>query len=110
MPRILRILQLLAPWIILGCYGAFTVDQARYLDSDFRYIQPTYPRAPEDILGLGFWPTWITALTLVSIAGFIAYRGATRRPAYFFALTGAFLIVSALDYFLYETLSEQLLR
>jgi hypothetical protein len=110
MRRTLSILWLVLPWVVLGLYGALIADYARYLDSGLRYIEPSFPRAAEDVLGFGFWPTWVAFLILLAVFGALAYRSVTRRYVYFLSLTATFLLASALDYFLYQTLSQQLLK
>ena len=110
MTQTLRRVWLVLPWAILGCYGVLIADYGRYLDSSLRYVEPIYPRAPEDVLGLGFWPVWALVFCLLSVGGVLAYRHATTRPAYFLVLAAIFLIATASDYFLYQTLAQQVLE
>lgn len=108
--RVVSTLLLAIPWIVVVAYGLLIADYARYLDSALQYKQPVFPRALEDVLGFGFWPTWLAALALLAVSGAIAYKFAKRRVAYFASLAGVFLVLTGLDYFLYQTLSHHLLR
>jgi hypothetical protein len=110
MQRRLTTLWIALPWTVLAVYCLLIADYARYLDSHLKYVTPHVPRAPEDILGLGFWPTWAAVLILLALAGALAYRRGTRRPVYFLSLVVGFIVASAVDHFLYRTLAEQLLR
>lgn len=101
-------LYLLLPWIVLVLYGVLLVEYARYLDGHLIYVKPVIAAAPEDVIGFGFWPTWAAAFILLVGTSFLAFRNAIRRPAYFILLAGMFLLISMVDYFLYETLFRQL--
>lgn len=110
MRRALKVLWLALPWAVLAIYGLLIADYVRYLDADLHYIKPRFPRAAEDVLGFGFWPTWAAALFLLALFGLLAYKNATKRPMYFLSLLAVFVVASALDYFLYRTLADQLLN
>jgi hypothetical protein len=111
MRRPLDILFLVLPWLVLAGYGVLLlVEYRRYLDSNLQYVKPVFPRAPEDVLGFGFWPTWGLVLALVVIFAVVAYRRATKRPAYFVCLAAVFLVLGAVDFYLYQTLSQQVLK
>lgn len=110
MRRPLSTLWLALPWTVLAVYSVLITDYARYLDSHLQYVKPRFPRAPEDVLGFGFWPTWVAVLILLTLFGALAYRRATKRPVYFVSLVAVFVVASILDYLLYRTLSEQVFR
>lgn len=101
-------LYLLIPWVVLALYAGLLAEYARYLDVHLKYVSPAVAAAPEDIVGFGFWPEWAAAFILLSGTGILAFRNATRRPAYFIVLAGIFFLISIVDHFLYETLFRQL--
>jgi len=68
------------------------------------------PFVPEDVLGIGFWPTWVLALIVVFGACGIAYRLSTRNRWYFIGIGVAFVTISIVDWHYAEVLKFQVLE
>lgn len=98
------------PWGVLAAYCVLVVDYLRYLDTGLQYAKPMFARSPEDVLGFGFWPIWTGMLVLLVATGALAYGSVRRRAPYFISLVTMFVVVSAVDYYLYQTLATQLMR
>ncbi len=99
------------PFLALAAYAVLLVDYyCQYLDEGLKYISPELPSAPEDILGLGFWPPWLVATVPFALACALSYRlGRQEGPGYWALLLCVFGVLSVADYGLYVVLERQVL-
>lgn len=97
------------PVMVLVAYAVFVGGYHRYLDADLNFIRPNIPAAPEDILGLGFWVTWLI-IVWFGIASAMSYRLGHQHRMAWLPLLGMFLLLSVLDFSLYHVLERQVIR
>lgn len=98
------------PVVVLIAYGRLIADYVRHLDSSLKYVKPEMPSAPEDILGFGFWVMWsVFAIWFVSARSLSFRFEAQRKVGFWSALLFIFSVLSLVDFFLYNTLENQVL-
>lgn len=85
------------------------LDYSAKLDKTLTYRRPAVAVAPEDVLGLGFWPTWMLLLVLTVAVNTVAYALGARRTELTLAVVVAFVALSIVDYHLYGVLATQVL-
>jgi hypothetical protein len=106
---LLRILVGL-PWLGLIVYGlAIYNHYSSWLDGSLIYRTPETTPAVADILGLGFWPTWLAVIVCMGILGGLALVGGLQRRG-LIAVAVCFGGLSFLDYYFYQVLSSQVLK
>ena len=98
------------PFLVLVAYTFLVADYRRNFDGNLRYIAPQFPAAPEDILGFGFWATWLVVAAWFVLACFLSYRfGMERKAWYWVPLLALFFLLSVVDFYLYGALARQVL-
>ena len=86
-----RRLATLLPWVALAWYGLqMYSDYSANLDKTLTYRRPAVAAAPEDVLGLGFWPTWGLVLALMVAVNMLAYALGARRAGILIAVIVVF--------------------
>jgi hypothetical protein len=94
------------PWLVSVVYAVLVYGYyATYLDASLRYIPPSLQPSREDILGFGFLSTWCVALLAFLVACVPAYK--QSGPAGVAVPGLAFVVVTAVDYFLWCALVQQ---
>lgn len=97
----------LVPWIITAIYGVTMIRHySTYLDANLVYV-PRFVGSREDVLGFGFFPTWLFFLVpwLISQSIAVALRATGNKAL--IAAVAAFLVVSGSDYWFYSILESQ---
>jgi hypothetical protein len=107
----LRLFVMMQPVFALAGYAMALSGYTAFLDPRFNFLPPATAGAPEDILGFGFWFTWLLLLVWFTPGWLAGYRATGARNAvYWHFLAGLFVLFSALDFFLYQTLESQVLQ
>jgi hypothetical protein len=100
----------LHPLVVLALYAGLITGYRRYLDGSLKYIKPSLPAAPEDVLGFGFWIPWLIFAGWFAIACVLSYRYALqRRVGYWAPILCAFVVLTLLDFYLYGVLEHQVI-
>ena len=97
-------------FLVLIGYGAETaVYYGRYLNSSLLFVSPARPFAIEDVLGFGFWLTWLFFVVMFSAAAIYWWRIRATKLSQLLWVVGLFLVMSAIDFTLYRSLEQQVL-
>ena len=98
------------PILGLGFYSWFVSKTCcEYIDASGRYSLPVMPFVPEDVLGFGFWPTWVIAFVVILGACGVAIRLSIRNRWYFIGIGVAFVAISSVDWHYADALKIQVL-
>lgn len=108
--RVIKKLAPLLPWVALAGYGlAILGEYSSTLDRHLVYRRPAIEIAPEDVLGFGFWPTWLIVLLLMIVINTWSFFLGARSVGALIAVVVVFLALSILDNYLFGVLSSQVL-
>jgi hypothetical protein len=100
----------LLPGVVLAFYIWFVWSTySQLLNWDLTFKSPELAGPPEDVLGAGFVPTWLVFSLFFLVALCAALFGAKRRVRFGIAWIVLFGSLSALDFFLHETVMRQIL-
>jgi hypothetical protein len=100
----------LLPWTALTWYGVdMLFSYSTTLDKTLTYRKPAVAVAPEDVLGLGFWPAWAIVAVLVLALSTLAYALGARKIWMMAAVAAVFAALSLVDYYLFCVLASQVL-
>ena len=98
------------PWVVIVSYAAVIFSSyGQLLDSSLKYQSSVARMAPEDVLGFGFWVSWVISLILFSTSILLAHFSLGKKSISTWLTTGLFLGLSVADYFLYGLLEKQVL-
>jgi len=106
----MRRLVICLPWVVVVSYAAVIfLSYGEWLDSSLRYKPSAIQMAPEDVLGFGFWVSWVIPLVLFSTSILLVHFSLGKKTVWIWLTTSLFLGLSVADYFLYELLEKQVL-
>lgn len=106
----LRALLQTLPAVILGLYAWFIANAyAPHLDWHLQFHKPSLGFSPEDVLGIGFLLPWVFFLLFFVFVLAASLVVTQRRMRFFFLYTACFGVLSAIDFFLYRVLEQQVL-
>lgn len=98
----------LAPFLWSTLYFFILLEYKDLFDRNLNYVRPEILSAPEDVLGFGFWPTWIVITIPYLLICFVSCNVQTKLNWYYWSVNiGFFLLLSTLDYYLFKALYHQ---
>ena len=96
--------------LVVVAYGVECVlYYGAYLNMNLRFVAPARPFAIADVLGFGFWVTWLVFFALFTLAAGCWWRFKATPPRYLVMVVIVFFTLTALDFALYRVLEKQVL-
>lgn len=94
----LKKLLLAAPFTLIAIYVILIFDEVRFLNWKMEYIGPKTGVAYEDILGFGFYPTFIAFAALVMISCMLVLFLCKTSIRYFISVFFLFSLAGVADF------------
>lgn len=98
MVNVLKRPLLAAPFALIALYAILIFDEVRFLNWKMEYSGPKTGVAYEDILGFGFYPTFIAFAALVMISSMLVLFLCNASIRYFILVFFLFTLVSIADF------------
>jgi hypothetical protein len=95
--------------VLLAYVAECAIYYGRYLNRSLDFVPPSRPFAIEDVLGFGFWLTWLFFVVAFIGAASYWWRVRATTPRYLLFAITAFVLVTLVDVMLYMTLQRQIL-
>ncbi|GAA0301699.1 hypothetical protein GCM10009087_09360 [Sphingomonas oligophenolica] len=99
----------LLPFAYLTVYIVDILDTRSKLDRNLNVV-PQPGAAIEDIVGFGFWPTWVFLTTLLAVLCGLSYCVGRQRQRWYWAILAlAFVALTSVDAIYADILETKLL-